>query len=326
MQFGLPIDPSPPRLTTLPRFASVVSRNSYHRTHCKVRQMKLSRILSALMLLAGPSATIFAREAELLDFTNSADTAPWMPGTPSVSGEAPHDPSGSREAVLNAMLSDPRAAIDRNFAGTAQAGIAPEQGDDVAAHAPGLAARQNCRGEPYTPTWWNHPETEQRRALYFGTVAQIACEFDLPRRLLDALIAQESGFNAYAVSRAGAAGMMQIMPGTARALGLSNPFDPAANLRAGAWYLRQQLDRFGRFDLALAAYNAGPERRSLREGRVPAIPETRHYVSIILKNWNRLIALDQQARKPASDRGVLTERAVHASGYRHPELTRFDGA
>ena len=64
------------------------------------------------------------------------------------------------------------------------------------------------------------------------------------------------------------------MPGTVRLLGLANPFSPVANKRAGARYLRQQLDRFGRVELALATYNAIPKRSSLAAGDVPAIPET----------------------------------------------------
>lgn len=86
-------------------------------------------------------------------------------------------------------------------------------------------------------------------------------------------------------------GMMQVMPGTARNLELSNPWDALANMRAGARYLRQQLDRFGRVDLALAAYNAGPKRRSLSLGNIPAIAETRNYVQAITTNWVRLTKL-----------------------------------
>lgn len=119
-------------------------------------------------------------------------------------------------------------------------------------------------------------------------------------------------------------GMMQIMPGTARYLGLRNPFNPIANIRAGARYLREQLARFGRVDLALAAYNAGPERRSLRQGRIPAIPETQHYVRTILINWGRLMELDQaNTREP--DRGKRAMIIVRASGYRDVELIRYDG-
>ena len=181
-----------------------------------------------------------------------------------------------------------------------------------------------CMHDGYTRAWWLSPEAEVRRAAHFETVARIACNHGLPTRLLDAVIAQESSYDFLALSRAGAMGMMQIMPGTARQLGLSNPWEPVANMVAGARYLREQLDRFGRIDLALAAYNAGPERRALRYGRIPAIPETQHYVRAILTNWGRLIELDQaNMREP--DRGELAMIAVRASGYRDVELIRYDG-
>lgn len=287
--------------------------------------MRFSIILAVLVLLAGQSGTIFAREAELLDFTKRADSAPSRAGYSAASAVAPDNQPGARLATPVAMLPVPSAAMDRQFAWLAQPGIPPEHGYHSGALLPAFAVRPDCERELYTPTWWNPPETERRRAVHFGAVGQIACEFGLPRRLLDALIAQESGFNAFAVSRAGAAGMMQIMPGTARSLGLSNPFDPIANLRAGARYLRQQLDRFGRFDLALAAYNAGPERRSLQQAKLPPIAETRHYVSTILRNWGRLINLEHPSFEAATERGALAMRALHASGYRELELTRFDG-
>lgn len=142
--------------------------------------------------------------------------------------------------------------------------------------------------------------------------------------LLDAVIAQESGYNPYAISRAGAAGIMQVMPGTAQLLDLSNRFDPEANMHAGARYLRQQLDRFGRVDLALAAYNAGPERRSLQRGYIPAIPETINYVRTIMTNWARLVELGGGSAD-AADRTFAALSAVHASGYRDVELIRYDG-
>jgi len=181
-----------------------------------------------------------------------------------------------------------------------------------------------CEANGYRPTWWLPRTAEMRRASYHRIVATVACQHGLSPRLLDAVIAQESGFASGRVSKAGAMGMMQIMPGTARYLGLSNPFDPIANIRAGARYLREQIDRFGRVDLALAAYNAGPDRRSLRYGRIPAIPETQHYVRTILTNWGRLIELDQ-ANVRELDRGELAMTAVRTSGYREVELIRYDG-
>jgi len=152
----------------------------------------------------------------------------------------------------------------------------------------------SCIGIEYSPTWWLTREVESRRAAHFAAMSDIACEYELPVSLLDAVIAQESGYKAWAVSGAGAMGMMQVMPGTAKHLELWNPWDALANMRAGARYLRQRFDRFGRVDLALAAYNAGPERSSLAKGFIPAIPETRNYVRTITTNWLRLTQLETE--------------------------------
>ena len=107
----------------------------------------------------------------------------------------------------------------------------------------------SCPAPGYSPTWWLKHEVEIRRAAHFAMMALTACEFGIPTNLLDAVISQESGYKGWAMSPAGAMGMMQIMPGTAKSLGLANPWDSVANMRAGARYLRQQLDRFGRVDL-----------------------------------------------------------------------------
>jgi soluble lytic murein transglycosylase-like protein len=100
--------------------------------------------------------------------------------------------------------------------------------------------------------------------------------------LLRAVVRRESAFRPCAVSHAGAMGLMQLMPATARSLGVADPFDPAENVQAGSRYLRQLLERYGGdLMLALSAYNAGPGRVD-RTGGVPAIPETQDYVRRIL--------------------------------------------
>lgn len=100
--------------------------------------------------------------------------------------------------------------------------------------------------------------------------------------LLRAVVRRESAFRPCVVSRAGAMGLMQLMPATARSLGVADPFDPAENVQAGSRYLRQLLERYnGDLMLALSAYNAGPGRVD-RTGGVPAIPETQDYVRRIL--------------------------------------------
>jgi soluble lytic murein transglycosylase-like protein len=100
--------------------------------------------------------------------------------------------------------------------------------------------------------------------------------------LLKGLVSQESGFNPNARSGAGAVGLTQLMPGTASALGVTNPLDPAQSLQGGAKYLREQLDRFGGDEtLALAAYNAGPGAVQ-KYGGVPPYAETQNYVTSVM--------------------------------------------
>lgn len=108
-------------------------------------------------------------------------------------------------------------------------------------------------------------------------------------KLLHALIAVESGYQARAVSPAGAGGLTQLMPATARALGVADRFNPSANLAGGADYLARQLLRFGDVRLALAAYNAGPDRVA-RLGRIPDFPETQAYVSAVVDCYLALTA------------------------------------
>jgi soluble lytic murein transglycosylase-like protein len=102
--------------------------------------------------------------------------------------------------------------------------------------------------------------------------------------LLKGLVQQESGFDPNARSGAGAVGLTQLMPGTAAALGVTDPTDPVQSLQAGARYLREQLDRFGGDErLALAAYNAGPGAVA-KYGGVPPYAETQGYVNKVLAN------------------------------------------
>ena len=106
----------------------------------------------------------------------------------------------------------------------------------------------------------------------------------LPSGLLDALVAAESGYRPYVVSSAGAAGLGQLMPATARSLGVFDRFDVRANLDGAARYLRSMIDRFGSVATALAAYNAGPGA-VVRAGGIPRNRETPTYVSRVLRHW-----------------------------------------
>jgi soluble lytic murein transglycosylase-like protein len=111
--------------------------------------------------------------------------------------------------------------------------------------------------------------------------------YGLPTNLLRALIWAESRFNPMAVSPAGAAGLAQLMPATARELGVRNRHDPLASIDGGARYLRDMLDRFDAVHLALAAYNAGPGAVSRSRG-IPSNGETPQYVRSVLGRWQAI--------------------------------------
>lgn len=105
--------------------------------------------------------------------------------------------------------------------------------------------------------------------------------YDVPLNLLKAMGKAESGFDADAVSPAGAQGVMQLMPATARSLGVEDPFDARSNIMGGAKYISQQLKKYnGNIDLALAAYNAGSGNVA-KYGGVPPFRETRNYIQRI---------------------------------------------
>jgi len=136
-------------------------------------------------------------------------------------------------------------------------------------------ALNGCGGGGFVP---GGPHAMSATALT-KIVSQQSSATKLPLNLIMAVIRTESGGDPSAISRAGAQGLMQLMPGTASQYGVHDPFDPTSNVSGGARYLRDLLARYhGNLRLALAAYNAGPAAVDAAHG-IPAILETRTYVS-----------------------------------------------
>lgn len=121
---------------------------------------------------------------------------------------------------------------------------------------------------------------------YDHFISEASIKHGVSFKLLKALIKVESNFNPKAVSKAGAMGLMQIMPENFDALKITNPFNPRENILGGTLYLKQLMTRFeGKLPLALAAYNAGPNTVE-RYKRIPPIKETENYVKKIMRSYN----------------------------------------
>jgi soluble lytic murein transglycosylase-like protein len=175
------------------------------------------------------------------------------------------DPAGEARWIAGPQMLAPELASELTVGEQTELAEIPADADLVPDHAVAVVAN-HARAVPQA---------------YAAKVAELSARFDLSPALIEALVWQESRWRANAVSPVGARGLAQLMPGTARDLGVdaSNPF---ANLEGGARYLRQQIDRFGgNIEKALAAYNAGPGR-VISAGGIPRIRETQTYVAAVL--------------------------------------------
>lgn len=116
-----------------------------------------------------------------------------------------------------------------------------------------------------------------------GLIDKYSEKYNIDKNLVKAVVKQESGFNPRAVSHAGAMGLMQLMPSTAKGLGVRNPFDAEQNIAGGTKYLKNLINKYDSVKLGLAAYNAGSGAVN-KYGGVPPYRETQNYVNKIMKN------------------------------------------
>lgn len=131
----------------------------------------------------------------------------------------------------------------------------------------------------------NQIQNNQQPNDYSPLIKKAADQFQLPERLISSIIQHESSFKNHTVSPAGAQGLMQLMPGTAKFLGVKDSFDPEQNITGGTRYLKQMLNQFdGDIKLALAAYNAGPGNVK-KYGGIPPFKETQNYVKKVLNTF-----------------------------------------
>lgn len=168
------------------------------------------------------------------------------------------------------------------------------------------------------PTAAISPRPSSFDALIHRTADQVS----LDPMLIKSVMHAESAFDPNAVSRKGAAGLMQLMPDTARRYGVSSVFDPRQNVLGGARYLSFLVERFdGDLELALAGYNAG-ENAVDRSGGVPPYAETRHYVKKVLRLYRRY-RTDQCGRAPDGARGVNGRVISCSASLRGADSTRI---
>jgi soluble lytic murein transglycosylase-like protein len=199
-------------------------------------------------------------------------------------------------AINNALIAWKMPAGKAMLKELAMGNTAPQVTADILANYAGAAMR-DANARTFAPPFQQQLEEgyDDTRAMESGPanldlhLQSAAEQHNVPAPLLKAVMQQESAGNPQAVSQAGAQGLMQLMPGTAQEMGVTDPFDPIQSIDGGARYLGQLLKQFnGSIPLALAAYNAGPRKVREAGNQIPNIRETQEYVRKVSRMYRKL--------------------------------------
>ncbi|MBN1575569.1 MAG: transglycosylase SLT domain-containing protein [Chitinispirillaceae bacterium] len=223
-------------------------------------------------------------------------------------GEGSLIPQSMGEKIYTGMLDDEYAKLMGSDGALGLAGLIEQElrrhegnadsADDLQSPAWMLDNRFISTGAAESPQPASgYKQLSRRVGQWDDLIGEAAEANSIDRNLVAAIIAQESGGNRYAVSRAGAKGLMQLMDTTANAMGVTSSFDPQQNIAGGVQYLRGLLDKFeGNEQLALASYNAGPAAVEKYRG-IPPYRETREYVRSVLALRSRFAALSESKER-----------------------------
>ena len=255
----------------------------------------------ALSILCGVTLQSQSAEAAIYTYVDSDGTR-WLTNTPKQGNKY------KLVAKYGAPQKNVPKPVARVAASYAPSGSTYANSGYVASSFSGQSASiptRHCGGQ-------THAQLERKLDPHLDSVRAFARSYGVEENLIRAVMKQESCFNAAALSRAGAIGLMQLMPGTADQMGVGNAWDPHQNIGGGVRYLAQMLREFnGDKALALAAYNAGPGAVRKYNG-IPPYKETQNYVSRIMTEYNRL----QNTPTVASATGYQRQARVTTAGNR----------
>lgn len=190
------------------------------------------------------------------------------------------------QEIMNSYLTESYSSASKQTMDTNTLINEGNKNNDASLYMNSLLASNPISSNALTGIYDNTVALTGSAKQYEDIIRQASEKYNVPAKLISSIIQHESNFNNSVVSHAGASGLMQLMPSTAKWLEVKNVFDPTENIMGGTKYLRQMLDKHNQnLELALAAYNAGPGNVQKYNG-IPPFKETQNYVSKVMNTYN----------------------------------------